>query len=46
MLPTFGSVTRRAPALDILTIAIVMSVGNAVAWLMALYTERGVQLLL
>jgi len=33
-------------ALDILTIAIVMSVGNAVAWLLALYTARGVRLLL
>jgi hypothetical protein len=32
--------------LDILTIALCMSVGNAVAWLIALYTERGVRLLL
>jgi hypothetical protein len=32
--------------MDILTIALCMSIGSAVAWLMALYTERGVQLLL
>lgn len=32
--------------MDILTIALCMSIGSAVAWLMALYTERGVELLL
>ena len=32
--------------MDILTIALCMSIGSAVAWLMALYTSRGVQLLL
>jgi hypothetical protein len=32
--------------LDILTIALCISIGNAVAWLIALYTDRGVQLLL
>ena len=32
--------------MDILTIALCISVGSAVAWLTALYTERGVQLLL
>ena len=32
--------------MDILTIALCMSVGNAVAWLIALYTDRGVRLLL
>jgi hypothetical protein len=32
--------------MDILTIALCMSIGSAVAWLMALYTERGVHLLL
>ena len=32
--------------MDILTIALCMSIGNAVAWLIALYTERGVPLLL
>lgn len=32
--------------MDILTIALIISVGNAVAWLIALYTRRGVQMLL
>lgn len=32
--------------MDILTIALCLSIGNAVAWLIALYTERGVHLLL
>ena len=32
--------------MDILIIALCMSVGNAVAWLIALYTDRGVRLLL
>ena len=32
--------------MDILTIALCMSIGSAVPWLIALYTERGVQLLL
>ncbi len=32
--------------MDILTIALCISIGNAVAWLIALYTDRGVQLLL
>ena len=40
-----GKVKGRA-AVDILTIALCMSIGNAVAWLIALYTERGVRLLL
>jgi hypothetical protein len=31
---------------DILTIALCLSIGSAVPWLIALYTERGVQLLL
>ena len=32
--------------LDILTIALCISIGNAVAWLIALYTQQGVHLLL
>jgi hypothetical protein len=32
--------------MDILTIALCISIGNAVAWLMALYTKRGVTFLL
>ena len=32
--------------MDILTIALCLSVGSAVAWLVALYTKRGVQQLL
>jgi hypothetical protein len=32
--------------LDILTVALSISIGNAVAWLIALYTKRGVQRLL
>ena len=32
--------------MDILTIALCISIGNAVAWLIALYTQRGVHLLL
>ena len=32
--------------MDILTIALCMSIGCAVAWLLALYTDRGVHLLL
>jgi hypothetical protein len=32
--------------LDILTIALCMSIGCAVAWLLALYTDRGVRHLL
>jgi len=32
--------------LDILTIALCMSIGAAVPWLLALYTSRGVRLLL
>ena len=32
--------------MDILTIALCMSIGQAVAWLIALYTERGVHSLL
>jgi hypothetical protein len=31
---------------DILTIALCMSIGSAVSWLIALYTSRGVRLLL
>ena len=31
--------------MDILTIALCMSIGSAVAWLIALYTHRGVHLL-
>lgn len=32
--------------MDFLTIALVLCIGNAVAWLIALYTERGAYLLL
>ena len=32
--------------MDILTIALCLSIGNAVAWLIALYTRQGVHLLL
>jgi hypothetical protein len=32
--------------LDILTIALCLSIGNAVAWLLALYTEGGIRPLL
>ncbi len=32
--------------MDILTIALCISIGSAVAWLLALYTDRGVELLL
>jgi hypothetical protein len=32
--------------LDILTIALCMSIGSTVPWLLALYTSRGVRLLL
>jgi hypothetical protein len=32
--------------LDILTIALCISIGSAVAWLLALYTDRGVHALL
>jgi hypothetical protein len=37
---------KRVRPVDILTIALCMSIGCAVAWLIALYTTRGVRLLL
>jgi hypothetical protein len=44
--PTDRECVLACALVDILTIALVISVGNAVAWLIALYTTRGVQLLL
>ena len=40
-----GVQARRLRPLDNLTIALCISIGQAVAWLIALYTERGVHLL-
>ena len=38
--------STKGTVLDILTMALCLSIGCAVAWLIALYTRRGVQLLL
>jgi len=32
--------------LDFLTVALCLSIGNAVAWLLALYTDRGMEMLI